>query len=424
MIESIFIKNFKKFDRKTIKIDQHNIIIGENDSGKSTILQALDIFFNQEKIDKVYVRVQGEPVEIGIRYNGNMYKKTYSTASYKLTDVSGNIEDLNNIKYIYIPAGKYGVTEMIQQLSVAKVLENTSNDIIDELKRISQESIDQVISGVDRELIVLNNDTTSLTGKEKFSYNSSLKFGIETDGIAVEARGLGFQKNILYALLIGNQYNNVVLGIDEIENSFSINNAKNMICKLHERIGQTLITSHSSRILNARNNASIYPLFSENNTSLIELLESLDNTENKNYVLVEGPYDLNWVKTSINLLGKSNEFIVLPSGGCGNIDHLCSELESYNKKCYLIKDGDTNEENSLLKECIELYAPLEAINEILELELENVPESKEEFFNLTTIEGVRNSDTVKDKLAKNIGNYLTVDNSLIGEIQSLISNNQ
>ena len=29
MIESIFIKNFKKFDRKTIKIDQHNIIIGE-----------------------------------------------------------------------------------------------------------------------------------------------------------------------------------------------------------------------------------------------------------------------------------------------------------------------------------------------------------------------------------------------------------
>ena len=48
MIESIYIKNFKKFDRKTIKIEQHNILIGENDSGKSTILQALDIFFNQE----------------------------------------------------------------------------------------------------------------------------------------------------------------------------------------------------------------------------------------------------------------------------------------------------------------------------------------------------------------------------------------
>ena len=423
MIESIFIKNFKKFDRQTIKIDQHNIIIGENDSGKSTILQALDIFFNQEKIDKVFVRVQGEPVEIGVRYNGNMYKKTYSTASYKLTGTSDNIDDLSNIKYIYIPAGKYEVAEMIQQLSIAKVLENTSSDLINELKRISQESINQVISGVDRELIVLNNSITTLTGNEKFSYNSSLKFEIESDGIAVEARGLGFQKNLLYALLIGNQYNNVVLGIDEIENSFSINNAKNMISKLHERIGQTLITTHSSRILNARNNATIYPLFSENNTSLIELLESLDNTENKNYVLVEGAYDLNWVKTAINLLGKSNDYIVLPSGGCGNIDHLRNELESYNKKCYLIKDGDTNEDKSLSKDCIELYAPLEAINEILDLELDYVPESKEEFFNLTTIEGVRNSDTVKDKISKYIDNYLTADNPLISEIENLISDN-
>lgn len=423
MIESIFIKNFKKFDRKTIKIDQHNIFVGENDSGKSTILQALDIFFNQEKIDKVYVKSQGDPVEIGIRYNGNMYKKTYSTASYKLTNSSGNIDDLSNIKYIYIPTGKYDVTEMIQQLSIAKVLENTSQELINELKGISQESINQVISGVDRDLIVLNNETTSLVGKEKFSYNSSLKFGIESDGIAVEARGSGFQKNLLYALLIGNQYNNVVLGIDEIENSFSINNAKNMISKLHERIRQTLITTHSTQVLNARNNANIYPLFSENNTSLIQLLESLDNTENKDYILVEGPYDLNWIKTSINLLGKSNDYIVLPSGGCGNINHLCKELESYNKKCYLIKDGDTNEEKSLSKECIELYAPLEAINEILDLDLNHVPVTKNEFFDATTIEGVRNSDTVKDKISKNINNYLTVDNPLISEIENLISGN-
>jgi len=215
----------------------------------------------------------------------------------------------------------------------------------------------------------------------------------------------------------------VVLGIDEIENSFSINNAKNMISKLHERIGQTLITTHSTQVLNARNNANIYPLFSENNTSLIQLLESLDNTENKDYILVEGPYDLNWIKTSINLLGKSNDYIVLPSGGCGNINHLCKELESYNKKCYLIKDGDTNEEKSLSKECIELYAPLEAINEILDLDLNHVPVTKNEFFDATTIEGVRNSDTVKDKISKNINNYLTVDNPLISEIENLISGN-
>lgn len=423
MIESIYIKNFKKFDRKTIKIEQHNIFIGENDSGKSTILQALDIFFNQEKIDKIFARNQSEPIEIGIRYNGVMYKKVYTGATYKLTEIPENIDDLSAIKYIYIPVGKYNVSELIQQLSVAKALEKTSKELLDNLKEISQNSINEVINGIDKDLIVLNQETTNILGKEKFSYNSSLKFAVETDGVSVEARGSGFQKNLLYALLIGNQFNNVILGIDEIENSFSVNNAKAIIKNIHERIGQTLFTTHSPQILNARNNANVSPLFSDNNKSLIELLESLDDTNNKDYVLVEGLYDLNWVKTAINLLGKSNEYIVLPSGGCGNIDHLRNELESYNKKCYLIKDGDTNEEKSLSKDCIELYAPLAAINEILELDLDHVPDTKEEFFSLTVIEGVRNAETVKSKLSKEISKYLIIDNPLINEIEALINDN-
>ena len=65
MIEQIFIKNFKAFEKETIPIENHNILIGENDSGKSTILQALDIFFNQEKIDKNFIRDITIPVEIG-----------------------------------------------------------------------------------------------------------------------------------------------------------------------------------------------------------------------------------------------------------------------------------------------------------------------------------------------------------------------
>ena len=47
MLSQIYIKNFKAFEKETIPIEKHNIIIGENDAGKSTILQALDIFFNQ-----------------------------------------------------------------------------------------------------------------------------------------------------------------------------------------------------------------------------------------------------------------------------------------------------------------------------------------------------------------------------------------
>ena len=46
MLTQVFVKNYKAFDRKTILLDQHNMIIGENDAGKSTLLSALNIFFN------------------------------------------------------------------------------------------------------------------------------------------------------------------------------------------------------------------------------------------------------------------------------------------------------------------------------------------------------------------------------------------
>lgn len=56
MIKAIFIKNFKAYEKSTINLFENNIFIGENDSGKSTILQAMDVFFNQDSIDKKFVR--------------------------------------------------------------------------------------------------------------------------------------------------------------------------------------------------------------------------------------------------------------------------------------------------------------------------------------------------------------------------------
>ena len=53
-IVSIRIKNFRGYrDEVTIKIDDLTVLIGKNDAGKSTILDMLEIFFNDDKkIDK------------------------------------------------------------------------------------------------------------------------------------------------------------------------------------------------------------------------------------------------------------------------------------------------------------------------------------------------------------------------------------
>lgn len=46
-IESIKIKNFRSYKEETIiNFDNLTVLVGRNDIGKSTILEALDIFFN------------------------------------------------------------------------------------------------------------------------------------------------------------------------------------------------------------------------------------------------------------------------------------------------------------------------------------------------------------------------------------------
>ena len=138
MFTQIYIKNFKAFSKETIPIEKHNIIIGENDAGKSTILQALDIFFNQEKVEKIFVRDTSIPVEIGVLFNNKFYKKTYSGAAYKLTSESENIADLERFRYIYIPVSTYDPKSVLTQLSISKTLASMSVDLINQLKQIVQ----------------------------------------------------------------------------------------------------------------------------------------------------------------------------------------------------------------------------------------------------------------------------------------------
>ena len=52
-IKSVKIKNFRSYINEIqINFDNFTTIIGKNDAGKSTILEALDIFFNDAKYDE------------------------------------------------------------------------------------------------------------------------------------------------------------------------------------------------------------------------------------------------------------------------------------------------------------------------------------------------------------------------------------
>ena len=76
MLQSVYIKNFRAWDEVTITLDgRHAVFVGENDSGKTSLLQALDCFFNRTSIPASFVREPKQPVEIGVRYDGQFYKR-------------------------------------------------------------------------------------------------------------------------------------------------------------------------------------------------------------------------------------------------------------------------------------------------------------------------------------------------------------
>jgi predicted ATP-dependent endonuclease of OLD family len=67
-IEKVTIKNFRGYkDETTIAIDDLTVFVGKNDMGKSTILEALDIFFNGKN---AIAKIEKDDVNAANRMNG------------------------------------------------------------------------------------------------------------------------------------------------------------------------------------------------------------------------------------------------------------------------------------------------------------------------------------------------------------------
>ena len=115
-------------------------------------------------------------------------------------------------------------------------------------------------------------------------------------------------------------------------------------------------------------------------------------------------------------MGVYSDYIILPAGGESNEDALKKALEEIGKRCILIKDGDTNGNNTIKKDCIELYTPLEYLNNILNVNLSEMPNSKAEIFSKTVIEEERHQDSVKRILASHADQFLDSNNPLVEEI--------
>lgn len=427
MIKRIYIKNFKYWSKENeaqIPLDGNTIFVGENDSGKSSILQALDIFFNEEKIDKAYIPDLESPVEIGVLVEDGFFKKTYSPKTFKESKASdSDWSVIDRLHYIYLGPNFDDPASILKRLGKAQFTARVDEEEITSLETAAQNAIDSVLDGTDQGMVIINRENTEIAATPVIKLEKAIDFNIDdSEGVPISGRGSGFQKNLNYAMLIGNDYSNVILGIDEIENSFSMKNCSDLLVKLSQHVSQLFVTTHSGHVLGNNQNYGVVPLGKEPGASLREILTNLGEGD-KPYVLVEGKFDLPWFKKAIELLGYSDQVILLPAGGT-NAPLLQNELSKVGVSCFVVYDGDQAGKDlekcfCLNRECVELYAPEKLLKELYD-DLPSI-DDKETFFTCAKESGnYENDNAVKSEIADKIADYLDVNDPFVQEVKEIM----
>ena len=129
-IKEIVIENFRTYkEATTVTFDDFNCIVGKNDVGKSTILKALDWFFNDTKIDDYDRNIdkQNEPMSVEITFDD----LDYSNKEWNLEQLEGNeVEEEQCDEAIDIDSTSYSFidnNEFMKKLSV-NICKYSSND--------------------------------------------------------------------------------------------------------------------------------------------------------------------------------------------------------------------------------------------------------------------------------------------------------
>jgi predicted ATP-dependent endonuclease of OLD family len=316
IIKRIDIVNFKKFENFQLVLNEKcNVLIGDNETGKSTILQAIDLclggsihkveslgiseIFNKKTIetfldgDKKYDDLPIISIEITTSDFGNFdyegKKNTDSVNAYGVKlliipndEYSEEIKKILEKQNCHFPSEYY----KIEFRTFADISYNTYNKkikhyLIDNTTIDSESSIREFTSNVYKlqaDAKTRNNhlsefksvkqsfekDVLEEFNKEKlytFGLNKSQKFDLENnlaifdDGINISNKGRGKQTLIKTSLAVEKKSDKIdILLIEEPENHLSSNNMLKMIDEILSKVeNQLIITTHNNLILSRLN---------------------------------------------------------------------------------------------------------------------------------------------------------------------------
>ncbi len=301
IIKEIKIRNFRSIVNQTIKIDQMNVFVGNNDVGKSNVLKALNLFFNSETeagepynfdndFTYLYSKQSKRAKEISIALTiqvPDTFKDTGLIVWEKVWNVEGQIttrekvfrqEDgaslparsrvftgLGRIKYRYVPAvrSKSYFKELLGTLyeaistTLSKPLAKPLEDLSDALKQATLSMSDDLKNSLGI------NSTISMPDNLR-EFFTTLKFNTSLDNTGItyslSQRGDGVQSRHIPMILkyiaeqdrlsrgTGAVRVFTIWGYEEPENSLELSKTFEMAEEIFHISNdiQTLVTTHSA----------------------------------------------------------------------------------------------------------------------------------------------------------------------------------
>ena len=306
MIEKIEIQYFRSIYRTTLtKVEAINVLTGKNDVGKSNILKALNLFFNNcivedgdynfgrnynlKRLEEVRKdTVKGKQfIQIKIMFRrGKQFEKTLPekftitkkwNRDSEIPQVSDNIEQqlvkngktyndrvkasltryLNKIKYVYVPAIKdkhifENMLERLQETVYEKKLAN--NDSLAETMSNLFENVIKTTEELSTEFkLATNIDSMIATPNDVKELYRTLSIITKADNnlVRLEDRGDGIQVRYIPSILnyiSTNASENYIWGFEELENSLEYNMARKMaedFYGIYKANSTIFLTTHS-----------------------------------------------------------------------------------------------------------------------------------------------------------------------------------
>lgn len=389
MIDHLFIKNYKAFDRQNIPLSKNTLFIGSNNSGKSTILESLNLFFNHQ-LNRELIREKNKDVVIEVHIDDKRYRKTFSPPRYDINynKCIGDLYEINHIKYLYIP----------KQINNAQLLNNILT--INMARNLTTEELTKTVKVFDYLDGIVGNTHYPLF-KVETTYEMDIK------------KEFHLSKEELTTIISNINYQHCIIGIDNYEENF----ISKKIDNLTKYSYQTLFTTKDKTVVDDYH-YSVIPLYKEDIKEEFETVRNFITPQKKSYLLVEGKYDVSWFERAIELLDLTDQYRVIPCGGSGNIEYIEKQLQKEGINTITITDGDMHTENSLKRDVIELYTDLDYVNKRFNTNFKEIPKSKITFFKAIKTK----DDIVKKILSSWARKKLRKDSEFVQEVKHILLN--